>query len=164
MTRWEAWVIRAGFALAAVSGIVYGVAKYFLTNPDPDSRLGHPIRPAVLAAHVLAAPVAVFAMGMLLKGTRWRGSGAARRGQDRLLRDRPPDVFSGYLAGLHGRGGTQGERLVPRGRGLVFAPAAALTCRRRVSEFAEAPSQPRVASRDVSRRSSASLTSKLPSS
>src|SRR5262249_31523990 len=68
MNRWEAWIIRGGFGLAAASGILYGIAKYFLANPDPDSRAGHPWQPVFLAAHVLAAPAAVFAMGLLLRG------------------------------------------------------------------------------------------------
>jgi uncharacterized membrane protein YidH (DUF202 family) len=101
MSRWEAWVIRAGFGLAAVSGIALGVMKYFLSNPDPDSRVGHPMQPAVLAAHVLAAPVAVFAIGLL-----WRGHALARiRRREKegratgllLFGIGLPMVFSGYL-------------------------------------------------------------------
>ena len=67
MKRWEAWVSHIGWGLVALSGIAYGVLKYFLANPDPDSRLAHPWQPAVLAAHVLAAPVAVFALGLLFR-------------------------------------------------------------------------------------------------
>ena len=67
MKRWEAWVNHLGWSLTALSGLVYGVLKYFMTNPDPDSRLSHPWQPAVLALHVLAAPVAVFGLGLLFR-------------------------------------------------------------------------------------------------
>ena len=101
MTRWEAWTIRAGFGLAALSGILYGVMKYFLANPDPDSRMGHPWQPAVLAAHVLAAPVAVFAMGLLMRGHALarirRGEREGRATGLLLFGIGLPMVFSGYL-------------------------------------------------------------------
>jgi hypothetical protein len=75
--------------------------KYFLAGANPDSRLGHPWQPAMLAAHVLAAPVAVFGLGLL-----WRSHALDRlqllekknrRSGVTLLRFAPPLVFSGYL-------------------------------------------------------------------
>jgi hypothetical protein len=65
--RWEAWTNHLGWALAAASGLLYGVLKYFVGNPDPDSRLAHPWQPPILAAHVLVAPVAVFGLGLLFR-------------------------------------------------------------------------------------------------
>ena len=73
MKRWEAWFIRAGFALVSASGVLLAVLKYFLAGSDPDSRVGHPWQPAVTAAHVLAAPVAVFVLGLL-----WRSHALSR--------------------------------------------------------------------------------------
>ena len=67
MKRWEAWVNHLGWSLTALSGLAYGAIKYFVSNPDPDSRLSHPWQPVVLAAHVLAAPAAVFALGIVLR-------------------------------------------------------------------------------------------------
>ena len=67
MKRWEAWVNHVGWSLTALSGLAYGAFKYFTANPDPDSRLSHPWQPAVLAAHVLVAPAAVFALGIVLR-------------------------------------------------------------------------------------------------
>ena len=75
MKRWDAWINHAGWALVCVSGVLYGILKYFARNPDPYSRLGHPWQPAMLAAHVLAAPVAVFAIGLVFRRhalPRWR--------------------------------------------------------------------------------------------
>ena len=67
MKRWEAWTNHIGWSLTALSGLVYGVLKYFLTSPDPDSRVSHPWQPTVLALHLLAAPVAVFGLGLLFR-------------------------------------------------------------------------------------------------
>jgi hypothetical protein len=101
MKRWESWINRIGVALAGASGIVYGVMKYFLAGTDPDSRLGHPWQPAVLAAHVLAAPVAVFGLGLLWRshalGRLQLGEREGRRSGLTILRLAPPLVFSGYL-------------------------------------------------------------------
>ena len=67
MKRWEAWVNHVGWTLTGASGILYGILKYFVGGRDPDSRLGHPWQPAVLAVHILAAPVAVFGFGLLFR-------------------------------------------------------------------------------------------------
>ena len=67
MKRWEAWLNHVGWTLVAASGVLYGVLKYFVAGSDPDSRLGHPWQPAVMAVHVLAAPVAVFGLGLLFR-------------------------------------------------------------------------------------------------
>jgi hypothetical protein len=101
MKRWESWVNRIGVALTAASGIVYGVMKYFLAGANPDSRLGHPWQPWVLAAHVLAAPVAVFGLGLLWRshalGRLQLGEREGRRSGLTILRVAPPLVVSGYL-------------------------------------------------------------------
>jgi len=65
--RWEAWVNHLGWAVVAASGLLYGILKYFVRGTDPDSRLAVPWQPSVLAIHVLAAPVAVFALGLVFR-------------------------------------------------------------------------------------------------
>lgn len=101
MKRWEARVNHIGWSLAALSGLVYGVLKYFATSPDPDSRLGHPWQPAVLAAHVLAAPVAVFGFGLLFRRhalTRLStGERARRRTGTAMILLAIPLALSGYV-------------------------------------------------------------------
>jgi Na+/proline symporter len=67
MKRWEAWINHVGWSLTAVSGVLYGVFKYFVANPDPDSRIAHPWQPTLLAVHVLAAPIAIFGFGLLFQ-------------------------------------------------------------------------------------------------
>lgn len=128
MKTWEAWLIRWGFGLASASGVVYGVMKYFLSASDPDSRVGHPWQPAVLAAHVLAAPLAVFCMGLLARShalaqltrgeRQGRGTGLA------LTAVGLPLVFSGYLVQVFtGETLRKGTGWVHAALGVLFALA-----------------------------------------
>jgi hypothetical protein len=125
---WEVRVIRWGFGLVSASGVIYGVMKYFLAGSDPDSRLGHPWQPAVLAAHILAAPVAVFAMGLFLRGhalpqlkrgeRQGRGTGLA------LTAVGTPLVFSGYLVQVFtGETLRKGTGWIHTALGVLFALA-----------------------------------------
>ncbi len=128
MKSWEAWVIRVGFGLVSASGFVYGVMKYFLTGSNPDSRMGHPLQPAVLAAHVLAAPVAVFALGLLLRSHALeqlkRGEREGRRTGLVLTVVGMPLVFSGYLVQVFtGETARKGTGWLHAALGLVFALA-----------------------------------------
>jgi hypothetical protein len=148
VTRWEAWVIRVGFGLASASGILYGVMKYFLINPDPDSRVGHPWQPAVLAAHVLAGPAAVFGMGLLLRGHALpqikRGEREGRATGLALLAIGLPLVLSGYLVEVFtGEPARKATGWLHAAVGLVFALAFALhmPASRPPDDSAETPSQ-----------------------
>jgi hypothetical protein len=67
MKRWEAWWNHAALAAVTLTGLAYGVFKYFIPNPDPDSRIGHPMQPWLLKAHVLVAPFAILGIGLLLR-------------------------------------------------------------------------------------------------
>lgn len=149
MKFWEAWTIRIGFGLVSLSGVVYGVMKYFLTGSNPDSRLGHPWQPGVLAAHVLAAPVAVFALGLLLRGhalarlnrgeREGRGTGLA------LTLLGMPLVFSGYLVQVFtGEPLRKGTGWLHAALGLVFALAFFLHMpgSRSPDDAAETPPEP----------------------
>ena len=66
MKRWEAWWNHAALAAVSLTGVVYGVFKYWVPNPDPDSRAGHPLQAVFLKAHLLAAPFALIGVGLLL--------------------------------------------------------------------------------------------------
>jgi len=131
MKRWEASLIRWGFGLASASGVVYGVMKYFLAGSDPDSRVGHPWQPAALAAHVLAAPVAVFCMGLLLRGhalPRLMGGEREKRTTGLALTAiGVPLVFSGYLVQVFtGEAVRKVTGWLHAAVGIVFALAFAL--------------------------------------
>ena len=92
MKRWEAWINHWGWAATAATGIAYGVLKYFVRSADPNSRVPHPLAPPLLAAHVLVAPVAVFALGLIFR----------RHAVAKLASDRPERRATGsvliYLA------------------------------------------------------------------
>jgi len=131
MKSWEGGLIRWGFALVSASGLLYGVMKYFLSGSDPDSRLGNPWQPVVLAAHVLAAPVAVLAMGLLLRGhvvpRLKRGEPEGRRTGLALTTIGLPLVFSGYLVQvLTGETARKGAGWFHAAIGVVFALAFVL--------------------------------------
>src|SRR5436190_7255644 len=53
--------------LVAASGAAYGVSRYLLPHEDLFSSAGSAWEPWALAAHVLAAPVLVFAVGLVFR-------------------------------------------------------------------------------------------------
>lgn len=67
MKRWEAWWNHAALVAVSLTGVVYGIFKYFVPGTDPDSRIGHPWQPVMLKAHILVAPFVVFAIGLLFR-------------------------------------------------------------------------------------------------
>jgi hypothetical protein len=149
MKSWEVRVIRWGFGLVSASGVVYGVMKYLLSGSDPDSRLGHPWQPAVLAAHVLAAPLAVFAMGLLLRGHALpqlkRGEREGRGTGLTLTAVGMPLVFSGYLVQVFtGEALRKGTGWIHTALGGLFALAFLLHMpgSRPPDDAAETPSEP----------------------
>jgi hypothetical protein len=66
--RWAAVLNHLACAFVGVSGVAYGVMKYFLAGSDPDSRVGHPWQQPMLKLHILAAPFLVFALGVIFSG------------------------------------------------------------------------------------------------
>ena len=101
MKRWEAWTNHLAIAAVSLSGLAYGVMKYLMTNPDPDSRLGHPWQPWALRIHVLAAPIAVFGLGLLFRrhalARLFGGEVEGRRSGSLMTWLFVPLCFSGYL-------------------------------------------------------------------
>jgi hypothetical protein len=110
MRRWEAWWNHLAVAAVSLSGLAYGIFKYFVPSPDPDSRAGHPWQPVLLKAHVLAAPLAVFGVGLLLRRHALRklrhGEKEGRTSGALIVWIFAPLVLTGYLvqvlAGFHG--------------------------------------------------------------
>ncbi len=101
MKRWEAWWNHAALAAVALTGIAYGVVRYFMHSPDPDSALGHPWQPFLLKAHIVLAPFAVFGVGLLLRrhalARRRSGEINGRRTGNSMLWLFLPLVLTGYL-------------------------------------------------------------------
>ncbi len=101
MKRWEAWWNHAALAAVSLTGVVYGVFKYFVPGLDPDSRVGHPWQLALLKAHILVAPFAVFGVGLLVRRHALRrlriGEVNGRRTGSVMLWLFLPLVLTGYL-------------------------------------------------------------------
>lgn len=120
---------------AVATGLLLGVMKYLLVPEDPDSPVNHPWQPGVLKAHLLAAPLLVFALGAI-----WRQHGLARlrsgetvgrRSGRGLLLAAFPLVLSGVLVqALVSDGARRWSGWIHAALGLAFALAYALHPRR----------------------------------
>jgi hypothetical protein len=101
MTRWAALLNHAVCLLVGLSGVAYGVMKYFMAGADPDSRAGHSWQQPMLKAHVLTAPFLVFALGLVFGGhalVRLKGGEApGRKSGAGLLALAAPLVLTGPL-------------------------------------------------------------------
>jgi hypothetical protein len=150
MKRWEAWTSHIGWTLVGLSGIVYGVLKYFMGSADPDSRVAHPWQPSVLALHLLAAPVAVFGLGLLFRrhalANLSSGEGERRRTGLAMTLLAIPLVLSGYLLQtLTGDAARHGTGWGHAALGLLYAVGYALhpvALRALPDDPSEAPAQP----------------------
>lgn len=101
MTRPERFLLIGSSALTALTGTVYGIMKYLLVASDPFAVINHPWQPVFLKLHILAAPLMVFAVGMVFRRhviDRWRsGSHRGRRSGAFITGLFTPLVLSGYL-------------------------------------------------------------------
>ena len=120
MKRWEAWWNHSALVAVSLTGVLYGVFKYFLPDLDPDSRVGHPLQLALLKAHILVAPFAVFGVGLLLRrhalARIWTGEVNGRRTGSVMLWIFLPLTLTGYLIQVLASGGAA--------RGVGFSHAA----------------------------------------
>jgi hypothetical protein len=101
VTAPERHLFRAALAITTATGLVYWVMKDLMRPRDEFSVLGHPWQPHMLAAHLMIAPVLVFALGLIarehiLEGIRSRGAFAGWRTGLSLLGLAAPMVLSGY--------------------------------------------------------------------
>ncbi len=101
MTAVERHLFRAALAITTATGLAFWVMKEFMRPRDEFSVLGHPWQPYALASHLLAAPVLVFALGLIardhiLEGIRSRGAIAGWRTGLGLLGLSVPMILSGY--------------------------------------------------------------------
>lgn len=65
MSRTSVILVHLSIAAVAITGIVFAWMKYFMETDDPFAVANHPWQPGMLAAHVVVAPAAVFALGWL---------------------------------------------------------------------------------------------------
>lgn len=71
MTRFQVWWLHATVLLTAITGIVFAVMKYLMKSSDEFSVVNHPLQPHMLAAHVVLAPLLVFALGWTFSNHIW---------------------------------------------------------------------------------------------
>ena len=100
MSRWEAWLVHLANLLVGVTGVVYAVTRYLLAPDDPFAA-AHPWQSPAQHLHVLAAPLLIFALGLIFRGHAWTGLRydvvPRRRSGLTLLSLGAPMIVSGYL-------------------------------------------------------------------
>jgi hypothetical protein len=98
---WGVLLNHLAVAAVGLSGLAYGIMKYFLTGSDPDSRVGHPWQQPMLKLHVLSAPLLVFALGLIFSAHAVQklrsGEDPGRTSGSGLLALATPLVLSGPL-------------------------------------------------------------------
>ena len=72
MKSLQKWLLMCSSLVTGVTGLVYFWMKRFLVPTDPFAVVGHPLEPWLLKAHILAAPVLVFALGLISVDHIWR--------------------------------------------------------------------------------------------
>jgi hypothetical protein len=99
MTRFEAWLVHTANLLVGGTGLLYAWFRYFAAPVDEFSAV-HPFQGAAQHAHVLAAPLLVFALGLIWRqhvASGLRACPARRRSGLTLAALAVPMVASGYL-------------------------------------------------------------------
>ena len=100
MTKGEARWHHVATLLCGASGLALGWMLYFVEPTDPFALANHPWQPAMKAAHVLTAPLIVFAVGLIWRAHVWgrivSGFRARRKTGWLLLLTFAPMVVSGY--------------------------------------------------------------------
>jgi hypothetical protein len=111
MTSLERWSLHLAAWLTGVTGLIYGWLRYYGQRSGEFGMEAHPLQSVLQHLHVLAAPLLVFALGMLVRGhvlPMWRaGRPAGRLSGILLALILGPMVASGYVvqvvaAWIHG--------------------------------------------------------------
>lgn len=95
--KWSLWVTTA---LTGGTGLAYWYVRYFMEPTEPWSVINHPIQPWLLKAHIVVAPLLVFAVGLVTVGHIWRhfrtGVQWGRKSGLTAMLALAPMVFTGY--------------------------------------------------------------------
>jgi Fe2+ transport system protein FeoA len=101
MNRTEAWFVHISTLLVGTTGVIYAVMRYLMEPVDPFAVMNHPWQAEVLHLHLLAAPLVVFAVGLIWRrhiSAHWRaGLKTGRRSGVEMILSTAPMVVSGYL-------------------------------------------------------------------
>ena len=101
MSRFEAWTLHVSNLLVGGTGLVYAWMVYLAKPADPYAVVNHPFQPQTQHLHILAAPLLVFATGLIWRRHVWagwrRGGAESRRSGLSLALLLAPMIVSGYL-------------------------------------------------------------------
>ena len=101
MTRLEAWSMHTANALVGGTGLIYAWMRYCAVPADEFAVVNHPLQPALQHAHVVFAPLLVFAAGLIWQrhvGSRLRSGLRENRTTGLALAlTLVPMTASGYL-------------------------------------------------------------------
>lgn len=101
VARSEAWATHVATLLVGGTGLVYAWMAYLMKPADPYALVNHPWQPDLQHLHVLAAPLLVFAAGLLWRRHVWgswrMGVRERRRSGIGIAFSVVPMVVSGYL-------------------------------------------------------------------
>lgn len=101
MNPFQKWLLIGSSAGTGLTGIVYAWMKYLLEPTQPWAVINHPLEPWVLKAHILVAPVMVFAVGLVAVEHIWKHFRARVRARRRSgltqMAVLVPMVATGYL-------------------------------------------------------------------
>jgi hypothetical protein len=72
VTTSQKWLLWLSSTLTGVTGLVYWWMKNMMRPLDEFAVINHPLQPWMLKAHIVAAPVMVFAVGLIAAGHIWK--------------------------------------------------------------------------------------------
>lgn len=128
MTPLEVWFVRLSNLLVGGTGLVYAWFRYVAVPIDEFSAV-HPGQAAAQHLHVLAAPLLVFAVGLVWKTHVWLGlrlgNGVRRRSGVALVTLAVPMIASGYLLQIAVEPGWRGAWIAVHLTASVFWCAGA---------------------------------------
>lgn len=101
MTRFQKWLLWGSAGATGVTGLVYWWMQDMMEPLSEWAVINHPLQPWVLKAHILVAPVLVFALGLVTTDHIWKHFRSrvvrARRSGVITLAVLIPMIVSGYL-------------------------------------------------------------------
>jgi hypothetical protein len=72
VTSFQKWLLWVTSALTGITGLVYWWMNDMMQPLDEFAIINHPLQPWVLKAHIVLAPLMVFAVGLIAAGHIWR--------------------------------------------------------------------------------------------
>ena len=101
MTRTQRWLLLASSGVMGATGGLYWWMEHMMEPVTEWAAINHPLQPWVLKAHILAAPILVFAIGLITADHILRHAGRpempGRKSGHTALWLLFPMVLSGYL-------------------------------------------------------------------